>query len=82
MASTHIEVVATASRLGADMRALIDAAGRLHDDAIAAKEVTDEVVTGNDYPALALKWGCSEADAETVYDLLKEFVKVFSTADY
>jgi hypothetical protein len=70
MASAHIEVVATASRLGAEVRALIDTLQRCVDSCDKIKAVADQVAMSSDWPALALKLGTSEADAQSVYNLL------------
>lgn len=70
MASAHIEVVATASRLGADVRGFISALQAVVDNAEQIKAVSDQVAMGGDWPALATKLGTTAAEAEQVYNLL------------
>lgn len=70
MASSHIEVVATASRLGSDTRQLISQLQTVVDLCDKVKAISDQVALGGDYEALAAKFGCTVADAEAVYNLL------------
>jgi len=69
MASTHIEIPSTASRLSADVRSAIDRLEALQDDFANIKAIMDQVAYGGDYASLATKLGVSEADAETVYNV-------------
>jgi hypothetical protein len=70
MASAHIEVTATASRLGADIRALITELQRCVDSCDKSKAIADQVALGSDWASLATKLGTSQVDAESVYNLL------------
>lgn len=70
MATAHIEVVSTASRLGADTRQFISNLQRVVDDIDKIKAIGDQVALGGDWDALALKFGCTAAEAEAVYNLL------------
>lgn len=70
MASSHIEVVSTASRLGADVRSLIAQLQRVVDDCDKVKAIADQVAMGGDYAALATKLGVTADEAEAVYNLL------------
>jgi hypothetical protein len=70
MSSAHIEVVATASRLGADVRSLITELQRCVDVCDKVKAIADQVALGSDWASLATKLGTSETDAESVYNLL------------
>jgi hypothetical protein len=70
MASAHIEVVATASRLGSDVRRFITQTQAVVDLCDMVKAVADQVAMGGDYAALALMLGCTEAEAHSVYNLL------------
>lgn len=70
MATAHIEIQGTASRLSADARALIDALQRVVDSADKVKAISDQVALGGDWAALATKLGVSEVDAQAVYNLL------------
>jgi len=70
VASAHIEVVSTASRLGSDVRSLISTLQRVVNDCDKVKAVSDQVALGGDYAALAAKLGVTAAEAEAVYALL------------
>ena len=70
MASTAIEIVSTASRLGADMRTFITQLQTVVDDCAKIKAISDQVAAGADYAALALKFGCTTDEATAVYNLL------------
>lgn len=70
MATAHIEVVSTASRLGADVRTLITQLQRVVDDVDKIKAISDQVALGGDFAALAAKLGTSPEEAEAVYNLL------------
>ena len=70
MSTQHIEVVSTASRLGADVRAFVGDLQRVQDAGDKIKAVADQVAFGGDYAALAAKLGCTAAEAEAVYNLL------------
>jgi len=69
MASQHIEITATASRLSADVRRAIDDLESLQDAFANIKAIFDQVTYGGDYASLATKLGVSEADAETIYNI-------------
>lgn len=69
MASAHIEVPATASRLSADVRSAIDRLQSLQDDFASVKAVMDQVALGADWAALAVKLGVTAAEAEACYNL-------------
>ena len=70
MATAHIEVVSTASRLGADVRTLITELQRVVDDVDKIKAISDQVALGGDFAALAAKLGTTTAEAEAVYNLI------------
>lgn len=70
MATAHIEVVSTASRLGADVRTLITQLQRVVDDVDKIKAISDQVALGGDFAALAAKLGTTTAEAEAVYNLI------------
>ena len=70
MATAHIEVVSTASRLGTDVRTLITQLQRVVDDVDKVKAVSDQVALGGDFAALAAKLGTTAAEAEAVYNLI------------
>ncbi len=70
MATAHIEVVSTASRLGADVRTLITQLQRVVDDVDKVKAISDQVALGGDFAALAAKLGVTTDEAEAVYNLV------------
>ena len=80
--STHLEIVATASRLGAEVRQLVDSARRVYSDADKVKNIADEVVTGDDWAALAAKLGTSQADAQAAYTMLTAFLAATRVLGY
>jgi len=69
MASQHIEIPSTASRLSTDVRSAIDRLEALQSDWQEIKNILDQVAYGDDYASLATALGVSEADAETIYNL-------------
>lgn len=69
MASAHIEITGTASRLSADVRRAVDALEGLQGQFQDIKDILDQVALGEDWTSLAAKLGVSEADAQTVYNL-------------
>jgi hypothetical protein len=69
MASAHIEVTSTVSRLSADVRRTVDAARSLQEDFQKVKDIMDQVALGGDYAALGVKLNLTAAEAETVYAL-------------
>lgn len=70
MASAHIEISSTASRLSADVRRAIDDLQRVQDAFAEVKNVADQVALGADWASLATKLGVTQAEAEAVYNLL------------
>lgn len=82
MASTHVNIESTASRLSAQVRNLVDEARRTYEDADKVKNICDEVQTGGDWAALAEKLGTTTASAQVVYTLLTAFLTAVKTADY
>lgn len=69
MASTHIEIPSTASRLSVDLRSAIDRLVQLQADWQDAKDVMDQVAMAGDWAALALKLGVTDVEAQAVYNL-------------
>lgn len=69
MASTHIEISGTASRLSADVRQAIDNLRREQETMQKVKDIMDQVAMGQDWAALATKLGVTAAEAEAVYNL-------------
>ena len=80
MSSTHIEIRHDASRLGAEWRALIDAARVLQAHATKVKDISDQVASGGDYAALATKLGIIAVEAEASYNLLGDFYTAVNVA--
>lgn len=69
MASAHIEISSTASRLSADARRAIDDLQRDQNAFAKVKSVMDQVALGGDWASLATKLGVTQAEAEAVYNL-------------
>lgn len=69
MASAHIEITGTASRLSADVRSAIDQLEALQDRFTDLKAIMDQVALGGDWAALATKLGVTAAEAEAVYNI-------------
>lgn len=69
MASAHIEIPSTASRLSADVRSAIDRLQALQDDFASIKAIMDQVALGGDWASLATKLGITAGEAEAVYNL-------------
>jgi len=83
MASQHLEILSTASRLSADLRRAVDDARALQERIVKIKDVMDQVASGGDYAALGTKLGCTEAEATTVYNLWGAVMDEISTSpDY
>ena len=70
MASQHIEVQSTASRLSADVRRFVDNLRDVQEMGVKIKSIADQVAVGGDYAALGTKLGTIEAEAQAVYNLL------------
>ena len=70
MGSSHIEVAATASRFSADVRQLIAQLQSVVDLCDKCKAVSDQIAMGGDWAALAEKLATTQAEAESVYNLL------------
>jgi hypothetical protein len=69
MASTHIEISPTATRLSTELRFFITQVQQVADNGDRLKAILDQVASGADWPALAAALNLSEEDAETVYNL-------------
>lgn len=74
MASTHIEINASASRYASAMRSLIGQLRAAQNLAGECKEIGDQLAFGGDWATLAAYLGLSgesaAADAQAVYNLL------------
>jgi hypothetical protein len=82
MASQHIEVQSTVSRLSLSVRQFVDAARALQELGAKVKDIADQVASSSDWAALAVKLGTSEIDAETAYNLLTNIQGDLTTANY
>lgn len=80
MASAHIEIPSTASRLSADVRSAIDRLEQLQDDFANIKSIMDQVALGGDWAALATYLGVTAAQAESVYNLFGSGVTEINAA--
>lgn len=72
--TTHIEISASASRFGAQMRSLVEQLRAAQNAAQACKDISDQLAFGGDWATLAAYLGLSgenaQADAQAVYNLL------------
>ena len=80
MASQHINISTGNSRLGDQLRALIDSARNLQNNTTTVKDIAEQVASGGDWVALGAQLGVSAADAETAYNLLVGFSGAVSDA--
>ena len=81
MASQHIEIQATASRLSADVRLAVDTLRDLQSRIIKVTDILNQVAIGGDWPAVAVKLGTSEVDAQAAYNLLVGVADDLQTSD-
>lgn len=70
MASTHIEINGSATRLNIVLRHNIEQMRHIRDDMAWCKGILDTVSAGSDWAALGTALGLSATDAQTVYNLL------------
>lgn len=70
MASAHIEVSGSATRLNGELRAFVDLLRQTCERGAKLKAIADQAALGGDWGGLSAAFGLSEADAETVYNLL------------
>lgn len=69
MASAHIEISPSATRLSGELSRFIRQLQNVVDDSDRLKEIFDQIALGTDWPALAVALDISATDAETVYNL-------------
>lgn len=71
MASAHIELTGTETRLAGQFRNWVDRLQGVVEDAAKHKAVMDQAAAGPDWPGLRAAYGfASDADAEAAYNLL------------
>jgi hypothetical protein len=70
MASAHIEISGSATRLNGKLRSLLDQVQDVGERSAQLKAIFDQVALGGDFASLGEALGISAADAETVYNLL------------
>jgi hypothetical protein len=70
MASAHILISPSATRHSGELSRFIRQLQNVVDDSDRLKAVFDQIALGSDWTALAAALDLSEADAETVYNLL------------
>jgi len=81
MASQHINIEGTASRLAADVRRFVDQLRALQALGIKVKDISDQYATGADWASLAAAYGTTAADAEIVYNLITNVQDDLDAAD-
>jgi len=69
MASAHIDVTGTASRLSAEVRRAVDDLAALQGTWQEIKNVMDQVAYGGDYAALGTYLGVTAGEAESIYNM-------------
>lgn len=80
MASAHIELTGTETRLAGQYRNWIDRLQAVVEDAAKHKAVMDQAAAGSDWPGLRAAYGfSSDADAEAAYNLLGSVNTTLST---
>ena len=82
MASQHIEITGTASRLASDTRQLIDLLRTVQSLAAKVNDINQQMASGGDWIALGASLSVSPADAEIVYNLLTAIQDDLTTSDY
>jgi len=82
MASQHIEITGTASRLSAEVRAFIDGARAQQERGQKIKDIFDQVAFGGEFADLATKLGTNATDAETAYNLVTNVIDDLTSSDY
>lgn len=71
MASAHIELTGTETRLAGQLRGWVDRLQQVVEDAEKHKAVMDQAASGADWPGLRAAYGfASDPDAEAAYNLL------------
>lgn len=75
MASQHISIVGSESRMAGKVRSAVDEVRRCVETVDRLKDTLDQIASGADWAALALSLGWTDtadnrADAEVVYNLL------------
>lgn len=80
MASAHIELTGTETRLAGQFRNFVDRLQAVVEDAAKHKSVMDQAAAGSDWPGLRAAYGFgSDADAEAAYNLLGSVNTTLST---
>jgi hypothetical protein len=69
MASSHIEIRGSDSRLASSVRAAVDRLRDVQEQFQAVTDIMGQVALGSDYAALATKLNVTAAEAEAVYAL-------------
>lgn len=69
MASTHIDVTGTASRLSAELRRAVDDLAELQGTWQEIKNVMDQVAYEGDYATLGTYLGVTAEEAESIYNM-------------
>ncbi|MCP4536241.1 MAG: hypothetical protein GY832_03770 [Chloroflexi bacterium] len=71
MASQHVEITGTASRLARDFRNFVDGLRIAQQSGGRVDGIVEQVASGGDWAALGTELGIDAADAETTYNLLQ-----------
>ena len=80
MASTHIELIGTETRLAREFRSFVDQLQNLQNAARELKATADQAAAGSDWTGLRAAFGfASDADAEAAYNLLGSVTTTLTT---
>jgi hypothetical protein len=85
MATQHIPINSSASRLASQTQSLVDTARSLQEQATKVVRIMEQVKTGDDWTSLAAYLGVAGGDvvkAQAVYNLLIAFQAVINKANY
>lgn len=69
MASTHIEIRGSDSRMASSVRSAVDRLRDVQEQVAMVKDVMEQVAMDGDYDALAAKLNITAAEAQAVYNL-------------
>jgi hypothetical protein len=83
MASAHIELKGSESRLASDFRQFIDQLQRVVDSSTKLKAIADQAASGADWAGLRAAFGfSSDAHAEAAYNLLGSVKNTLTTDSF
>ena len=81
MATQHIEITGTSSRLASKTRQLIDQLRQVQELAAEVNDINQQVASGGDFTALGGQLGVTAGNAEIVYNLIVAVQTPLNTSD-